>query len=185
MKTTKLDGYLDKIKNLFSEESTEEKPEETTEQTTGKFGMVEAEGADGSIEITFPGDALEVGAEITTMVDEEAVPVPTGEYTLSDGSILVVAEEGIVGEVKVAEAAEESAEDMETDGLKGEQIEQLVNGIAEILATFRTEVEAKFEAAVKTEVDKIRAEFNKPAAEVKNEIVKGLNRFVKESNQKQ
>ena len=152
-----------------------------------KFGTIEGEGASGSIEITFPGDALEAGAEITYLVDEVATPVPTGEYVLTDGSILVVAEEGIVGEVKPAEE-----EEMETDGLKGEQIDALVNGIAETIATFRTEVEAKFEAAVKTEVDKIRAEFNKPAAEVKvvtpetkakDNIVQGLNKFVKKAKE--
>lgn len=198
MKQTKLDGYLDKIKNLFSDESTEETTEETTEQTTDKFGTVEAEGADGSIEITFPGDVLEAGAVITTLIDEVATPVPTGEYTLSDGTILVVAEEGIVGEVKPGEAAE-NEEEMETDGLKGEQIDKLIDGIAQIIATFQTDVKKQTEEAITKAVTEsaaaLRVEFNKPAATVndetpeaskaKDKVVQGLRKFVKESNKKE
>ena len=154
-----------------------------------KFGTIEGEGADGSIEITFPGDVLEVGAEITTLIDEVATPVPTGEYTLSDGTILVVAEEGIVGEVKPAEEEEE----LEKDGLKGEQIDALVNGLADIIANFQKEVKKQSADDIAALETKLRTEFNKPAAKVEDEIpdgdktkdkiVKGLNKFVRESNQ--
>jgi len=63
MKKLTLEGHLDKIRNLFNtDEAVEETP--TTEETpaTEKFGTVEAEGADGVITISFPGEALEVGA---------------------------------------------------------------------------------------------------------------------------
>jgi hypothetical protein len=188
MKTTKLDGYLDQIKNLFSDEAKPEvKPEEVAEVKADKFGTVEAEGADGSIVINFPGDALEVGAAITTPIDEVETPVPAGEYVLSEGGTLVVAEEGIVGEVKPAEEEEE----MEKDGLKGEQIDALIDGIASIIANFQTDVKKQIETAVTDTAASLRTEFNKPAAEVKvvspedtakAKIVGGLNKFVKEAN---
>ena len=156
-----------------------------------KFGTIEGEGADGSIEITFPGDALEAGAEITYLVDEVATPVPTGEYVLSDGSTLVVAEEGIVGEVK---PAEEEEEDMKTDGLKGEQIDALIDGIANIIANFQKDVKKDMDDAITESAAALRVEFNKPAAKVEDEtpedqktkdkIVKGLSKFVKDENQK-
>jgi hypothetical protein len=186
-KKSKLDEALDKIRSIFaSEEAPEAKPEENAE----KFGSVEAEGVDGSIEVSFPGEALESGAAITHEVDGEAVPVPTGEYKLSDGTILVVTEEGIAGELKPLEEEqpEEAPEEMETEaGIKSEQIDQLVNGIAEIVANFQKETEAKTAEAINSAVETLRSEFNKEAEEVKPEvpgdpkakIVMGLNKFVK------
>lgn len=156
-----------------------------------KFGTVEGEGVDGSIEITFPGEVLEVGAEITTLVDEVATPVPTGEYTLSDGSTLVVVEDGVVGELKPAEEEEaaENEEEMESDSLKGEQIDTLIDGIAEIIANFQTDVKTQITESNEKLAADLRVEFNKPAAQVeietpetekaKDKIVQGLNKFVK------
>ena len=199
MKTTTLDGYLNKIRNLFNTEEVEttETTEETTETTAEQFGTVEAEGADGVIVISFPGEALEAGAAITTMVDEAEVPVPTGEYTLSDGSVLVVVEDGVVGELRVAEAAAEETpeEEMETDagGLKEEQIGALIDGIADIISKFQKQVGEDIAKAIADNAAALRLEFNKPAEEVtdetpeetaKDKVVKGLSKFVKEANKK-
>jgi hypothetical protein len=154
-----------------------------------KFGTVEAEGANGAIVINFPGDALEEGAAITTPIEEVETPVPTGEYILSDGTILVVVEEGIVGEVK----AGEEEEDLDKDGLKGDQIDALINGIAEIISTFKTDVQKQSSDDLAAMETRLRTEFNKPAAKVKSEtpedadkkeIVRGLNKFVTNANDK-
>lgn len=60
---------------------------------------------------------FEPGEPVFIMQDDAQVPVPVGEYELEDGRILVVAEEGIIGEMKEAageapegEAAEASAD---------------------------------------------------------------------------
>ena len=53
-------------------------------------------------------EVFEVGAEIFVVADEERVAVPVGEYQAEDGSIIVVAEEGIIGELKEAGAEEEA-----------------------------------------------------------------------------
>jgi len=156
-----------------------------------QFGTVEAEGADGTITINFPGEVLEVGAAITVTVEEAEVPVPTGEYTLSDGTTLVVVEEGVVGELREAEGGDEDGDEMDKDGLKQEQINALIDGIADIISKFKAEIEKSTEEAVKAEIEKLRVEFNKPAGKVtpktpedstKKAVVQGLSKFVEESN---
>jgi hypothetical protein len=192
-----LDGYLNKIRSLFTTEETEKPTEETTEetqeQTSEKFGTVETEGANGVVVISFPGEILEVGVAITTVVDEAEVPVPTGEYTLSDGSVLVVVEEGVAGELRPAENTEETPE-MEaekSEGLKEEQVNALIDGIADIISKFQKQVGEDFARAIAENAEKLRIEFNKPAATVedktpedvdKSKIIKGLSKFVREAN---
>lgn len=55
-------------------------------------------------------EAFESGKEIFILTDDEKVAVPVGEYTMEDGQILVVSEEGIIGEIKSAEQEEEEVE---------------------------------------------------------------------------
>ena len=54
-------------------------------------------------------EVFEAGAEIFVVADEERVAVPVGEYTTEDGMSIVIAEEGIISEIKEAGAAEEEA----------------------------------------------------------------------------
>ena len=49
-------------------------------------------------------EAFEEGNEVFIVNEEERIALPIGEYTLADGNILYVAEEGIISEVKSAEA---------------------------------------------------------------------------------
>lgn len=57
-------------------------------------------------------DAFEAGNEVFIVNEEERIAVPVGEYTLADGRIMYVTEEGIIAEVKTAEeeVTEEVAE---------------------------------------------------------------------------
>jgi len=55
---------------------------------------------------TLEADAFESGMEVVIITeDEQRVPVPVGEYELEDGMILVVAQEGIIAEIKAKEEA--------------------------------------------------------------------------------
>lgn len=55
-------------------------------------------------------DAFEAGMEVFIVTeDEQRVALPVGEYELEDGSMLVVAQEGIIAEIKPAEAPEVEA----------------------------------------------------------------------------
>lgn len=49
-------------------------------------------------------EAFEAGNEVFIVNEEERIALPIGEYTLADGNVLYVAEEGIISEVKSAEA---------------------------------------------------------------------------------
>lgn len=49
-------------------------------------------------------EAFEAGNEVFIVNEEDRIALPVGEYTLADGNVLYVAEEGIIGEIKSAEA---------------------------------------------------------------------------------
>ena len=58
----------------------------------------------------FEADAFEKGKEVFIITDEdERIAVPSGEYLLDDGMMLIVIEDGIIDEVK--EAVEEEVEE--------------------------------------------------------------------------
>lgn len=59
---------------------------------------------------TIEAEAFEANQEVFIVTEEdEKIALPIGEYTLEDGRILVVAEEGIIAEVR--EAEEEAPEE--------------------------------------------------------------------------
>ena len=60
---------------------------------------------------TIEAEAFEANQEVFIVTEEdERIALPIGEYTLEDGMILVVAEEGIIAEVKEAEEPEAEEE---------------------------------------------------------------------------
>lgn len=59
-------------------------------------------------------DSFEPGQSVMILVPEsEAVPLDVGKHELEDGRILVVSEQGIIGEIKEAAAEEEPAQEEE------------------------------------------------------------------------
>ena len=70
----------------------------------------------------FEAETFEAGAEIFVVADEERVAVPIGEYVLEDGRTVVIAEEGIIAEIKEAGAEEEApTEEAPTDEVVEEE----------------------------------------------------------------
>lgn len=49
-------------------------------------------------------EVFEAGAGVFIVNEEDRIALPVGEYKLEDGMILIVAEEGIIAEIKEAEA---------------------------------------------------------------------------------
>ena len=120
-------------------------------------------------------EAFEAGAEIFIVNEEDRIAVPMGEYMLEDGKVLIITEDGIIGEIKDAEEeapAEEAAPEAEveveaeaetstpkkvvesiTKEMFFSEIEKLRNEIAELKAA-KVEVkeEVKLSAEVKEEV---------------------------------
>jgi len=52
-------------------------------------------------------EVFEPNQEVFIVTEEQKVALPIGEYILEDGKVLVVAEEGIIAEIKEKEAEEE------------------------------------------------------------------------------
>ena len=81
-------------------------------------------------------DSFEADNEVFIVTEDERVAVPVGEYQLEDGRILVVAEEGIISEVK--EAGEEVVEEVEAEE---EDKEEMAYATKEELAEVKEMIE--------------------------------------------
>ena len=65
--------------------------------------FLEASLDDGTMIYT-DAEVWEAGVNVYVMdADGNKVPVPVGEYILADGQIVVIAEDGILGELRAAE----------------------------------------------------------------------------------
>ena len=112
-------------------------------------------------------EAFEAGNEIFILTDDEKVAVPVGEYTMEDGQILVVSEEGNIGEIKSAEqeeeveASEEVSEETETE-------------LEEVEAEYATKEEL---AEVKSMLEEIKAMIEKKEemSEVEEQVKEELS----------
>lgn len=113
----------ERISEIFDKYSVELSVEENAEV---KFAVATL---DSGQEIQTEAESFAVGASVFVVNDEgEQIPLPDGEYTLADGSMLVVAE-GAITEVKEAEAeepaveAEEDKEEEMSEEPKAEEVE--------------------------------------------------------------
>ena len=84
-------------------------------------------------------DSFEADNEVFIVTEDERVAVPVGEYQLEDGRILVVAEEGIISEVK--EAGEEEVEEVEEVEAEEEEKEEMAYATKEELAEVKEMIE--------------------------------------------
>jgi len=109
-------------------------------------------------------EAFEAGNEIFILTDDEKVAVPVGEYTMEDGQILVVSEEGLIGEIKSAKEEEEVEASEEVE----EQLEE------EVEAKYATKEEL---AEVKSLVEEIKAMIEKKEemSEVEGQVKEELS----------
>ncbi len=101
-------------------------------------------------------EVFEAGNEVFVVSGEDRVPAPVGEHLLADGRVLVIAEEGLIAEIK------EKAEEVE------EKVEIEVEASVEEPATELAEVEVKEEApAVAAIVEKVLEEIAMMREEMK------------------
>lgn len=81
--------------------------------------------------------------EVFVVSGEERVPAPVGEHKLEDGSILVIVEEGVISEIKEAEAPEVEVE------MQSEEAVAVAEEVAtEAADAITEEVSAAIEVAV-------------------------------------
>jgi len=106
---------------------------ETNEEKKPLEMMAEGILTDGS-KIVTPADAWVEGVEIFVETEQGALPLAPGEYTLQDGTVIVVEQEGILNEIRPV-VVEEPAE-VEVEAEKKEEKtmdEQKVKAIVETL----------------------------------------------------
>lgn len=154
-------------------------------------------------------DAFESGVEVFIVTEDEKVALPVGEYALEDGKLLVVTEEGIISEIKDAEAEEETEEVEEVEAKEEEmgyatkeelaEVKSMIEEIkamlepkedlsADDLGNLLTEELAKHERVELNEIPvEVQAELNEPSAEpiVSNpEVHKTISKFSVSKNRK-
>ena len=104
-------------------------------------------------------EAFEAGNEVFIVNEEERIAVPVGEYTLADGRVLYVTEEGMIAEVKTAEAeAEEEAVEVEVEASE-ETPEEISEVVEEALAE-EMPMEDKVKAIVMPLIEEVKAELS-------------------------
>jgi len=110
-------------------------------------------------------EVFEAGAEIFIVNEDERIPVPMGEYMLEEGKVLIITEDGIIGEIKDVEEApaeEEAAPEAEVE----------VEAEAET-ASPKKVVESITKEMFFSEIEKLRneiAELKAANVEVKEEV---------------
>lgn len=124
MKATEI---LDKAKELLSIETQVE--EVKLAQATLENGtIIEAE-------------SMESGKEVFIVTEDERVALPVGEYTLEDGKILVIEEEGIIARIGEAEAEEEEVSEEEVEAALEDEKEEMEYATKQELSEIREMVE--------------------------------------------
>lgn len=144
------------------------------------FGLqvaLESMKLDNGVEIE--AESFESGKDVFIVQDGEKIAMPIGEYGLEDGKVLVIAEEGVISEVKEAAEEEAPAEEelAETPELAAEeaapQPKKMVESISKELF-FSTIDELKAEIA----------ELKLSKVEVKEEVIEDVKEEVELSTEK-
>ena len=90
-------------------------------------------------------ESFEAGQPIFIVSEEDRIAVPVGEYQMEDGRILVVAEEGVIGEIKeaAAEVEEEPSVEIEVEAAVEPTMEEKIREVVmPILEEMRAEMSA-------------------------------------------
>jgi predicted ribosome-associated RNA-binding protein Tma20 len=114
-------------------------------------------------------EAFEPGNEVFIVSEDERVAVPVGEYEMEDGRVLVVAEEGIIGEIREGgeeeapaeapaeePAAEEELADEEMNYVTREELAEVVNEIKSMVEQMMSEKEEKMASEAKEKLSKAK-----------------------------
>lgn len=147
------------------------------EEEVVEVKMGSAKTKEGDVTIEWEGEVLESGTAVFIMDEEGArVAVPVGEYTLEDGNVLVITEEGVTSEVKPMATEEPAPAEMEAEApaveptteapTGADEVNDLVNAIKKLTIQYTSQEVEK----VKTESVEL-AEVKKELADLKAEFV--------------
>ena len=137
---------LNKVKEVLGVELNEETQEVKLAQATLENGTV------------IESEDFAAGSEVFIVTEDEKVALPVGEYTLEDGEMLKVEEEGIIASIGAAEQEEaeaseevEAAEEEEMGYATKEELAEVKEMIEEIKAMLEPKEEMSEEAPVEEE----------------------------------
>ncbi len=141
---------------------------------------------------TIEAEEFEAGFQVVIVTeDEQKIPLPVGEYKLEDGLLLIVAEEGLIAEIKEEVAEEEVVEEevveeeVEATVEEAKPIKKTVESI--VKETFFSEMEAlkKENEELKSELEKFskvenNENTNEEVVETKEEVKEEVVELTKE-----
>lgn len=108
---------------------------------------------------TIEADSFASGESVFIVTEDEKVPLPVGDYSLEDGQLLVVSEEGVIAEIKGAdvEAQEEelSDEKVETGSKSPEAKDEEPAEVADEVEDEESKEELSLEEEEKDDLNKI------------------------------
>ena len=130
-------------------------------------------------------ESFEKGKELFIVTDDEKVAMPVGEYLLEDGRLVVVAEEGIIDDVREVadEAPQKEAKDGEeiTSDLEDENKEEKKEEKKEDMGYVTREELSSAVEEIKANIEEIREMMTPKEEDLSNDAEKSLkSRTVKE-----
>jgi hypothetical protein len=147
----KATDMLNKVKEVLGVELTEETQEVKLAQATLENGTV------------IESENFAAGSEVFIVTEDEKVALPVGEYTLEDGEMLKVEEEGVIASIgKAEEPAEEASKEENLE----EDKEEMEYATKEELAEVKEMIE-EIKGMIEHK-DKMSAE--EPESETKEEL---------------
>ena len=151
---------LNKVKELVGVDLKEETQEVKLAQATLENGTV------------IESEDFAAGSEVFIITEDEKVALPVGEYTLEDGEILKVEEEGIIASIGAAEeapeeeveAAEEEKEEM------GYATKEELAEVKKMIEEIKAMLEPKEEMSSEEATEEVTEEATELSEEVKEEV---------------
>jgi len=152
----KATDMLNKVKELVGVEASEE------------VKLAQATLENGTV---IESEEFAAGGEVFIVTEDEKVALPIGEYTLEDGEMLKVEEEGIIASIGAAEEVEEEASE-EVEAAEEEEMNYATKeDLAEVKAMIdeiKSMIEPKEEMS--EEVSEEKEELSEAVEEVKEEL---------------
>ena len=113
-------------------------------------------------------EAFEANQEVFIVTEDEKIALPVGEYTLEDGRMLVVAEEGVIAEVR--DASEEAPAEAPAE----EVVEEVEQAEEEMAYATKEELSAAVEE-MKAMIEEIKAMMSPKEEDMSEEVEMSSN----------
>ena len=116
-------------------------------------------------------EAFEANQEVFIVTEDERIALPIGEYELEDGRMLIVAEEGVIAEVRDAKEEEEAPAEEPAQEEVVEEVEQAEEEKEEEMAYATKEELTAAMDELKGMIDEIKAMMSPKEEEMSEEVV--------------